>query len=369
MIYVKYIAFSIIGIYALLILYFFYGWCKLRLFADSRLKDSMPLSVIVACRNEEHNIAELLRCLIAQNYPTQKTEIILINDHSIDNTKRVALECIRDYGHIKLYDLPNGLRGKKDAISFGVEKSGCDLIVTTDADCTMNQNWLRELILYYKEKKPKLISGPVCLKYEETIFQKFQALEFLSLIGSGAGAMGVHKAIMCNAANMLFEKSLYKQCCIKNDLASGDDMFLMLCAKAQNKKNIQFIKSREAIVSTEAAKGIKSFYHQRVRWTSKSKAYKDPDIIFTAILVALTNIILGVSMIYSITNLTFSDFTLLFLLKSVSDFILLFSVTRFFKSKKLMLYFIPLQIIYPFYIITTVLFGLIGNFKWKDRTF
>jgi len=189
------------------------------------------------------------------------------------------------------------------------------------------------------------------------------------LIGSGAGAIGINRAIMCNAANLLFEKQLFTNCSLNNHLASGDDIFLMLYAKLIDREGIHFIKSRNAIVESESVKTVSSFFNQRKRWTSKSKAYRDFDIIFTAILVTIANTLLGIAIIYSFVRIDILDLIVLFSIKSVADFILLFSVTTFFKSRKLMFYFIPLQIIYPFYIIATVLFGLIGNFSWKGRKF
>ena len=175
---------------------------------------------------------------------------------------------------------------------------------------------------------------------------------------------------MCNGANLLFEKSLYENCNIQNKLASGDDVFLMLHAKGLDKKSIQFIKSTAAIVYTKPAKTIKDFFHQRVRWTSKSKAYRDFDIIFTAIFVALANLVLASSFIYSFWDYSFFKISiLLFTLKSIADLVLLIPVSKFFCQQGNLWLFIPLQIIYPFYIVFTVIFGLLGNFTWKGRYF
>ncbi|HOY94590.1 MAG TPA: glycosyltransferase family 2 protein, partial [Catalimonadaceae bacterium] len=44
------------------------------------------VSVLIACRNEEKNLPSLLSQLAQQNYPSEKTEFILINDHSEDGT-------------------------------------------------------------------------------------------------------------------------------------------------------------------------------------------------------------------------------------------------------------------------------------------
>ena len=379
-----YIAFAILGIYILIILFFSYGWGKLKPYIHNNLFKAVPVSVVVACRNEEESILQNLECLVYQTYPKEKTEIIIVNDHSTDNTRDIILRFIKDYPHIKLLDPPETMKGKtclpclagrqatgkKDALAFGINNSNSDVIVTTDADCVMKSDWLNTMIQYYIEHKPKILVGPVSFEYSRNIFHKLQTLEFLSLIGSGAGAIGVNKSIMCNGANLLFEKSLYENSNTQNNLASGDDIFLMLYAKSIDKKSIHFIKSTEAIVYTKSAKTIKDFFHQRVRWTSKSKVYRDFDIIFTAIFVALANLLLASSFIYSFWDYSFFKIlTLFFVLKSIIDLVLLIPVSKFFHQQGNLWLFIPLQIIYPFYIVITVIFGLIGNFTWKGRYF
>ena len=367
----EYTAISIIGIYSLTILVFSIGWMKLKIFKSSGTFDTIPISIIVACRNEEDNILHLLKSLTKQTYIKEKTEIIIINDHSSDNTRDIISRFIQDFQHIKLFDLPENKTGKKEALAYGIKNSNSDIIITTDADCTIKKYWLNSLVNYYIQSKPKLLVGPVAFSYRNNnIFQKLQAFEFLSLIGSGAGAIGVNKPIMCNGANLLFEKSLYENSNIKSHIASGDDIFLMLQTKKKYEKAVHFIKSRDAIVYTKTAKSIKDFFHQRVRWTSKSKAYRNFDIIFTALIVTFANLVLAFSFLYTIWDFSFlNTFILLFIIKSIFDLFILIPVTKFFHTLKLLWLFFPLQIIYPFYIVFTVIFGLIGNFNWKDRYF
>ena len=367
----EYIALPIAGIYSLTILLFYIGWMKLRTFISSGIFDTIPISIIVACRNEEDNILHLLKSLSKQTYPKENTEIIIIDDHSEDNTRKIIAEYIEKNKFIKLLELPDNKTGKKEALAYGIKNSNSDIIITTDADCTTNKNWLKTIVNYYIQFKPKLLVGPVAFNYRNNnIFQKLQAFEFLSLIGSGAGAIGINQPIMCNGANLLFEKSLYENSNIKNHIASGDDIFLMLYAKKINKKSIHFIKSKEAIVYTRPVKSVKEFLNQRIRWTSKSKAYRDFDIIFTALIVTFANLVLAFSFAYTIWDFSFlNTFILLFIIKSIFDLLILIPVTKFFHTVKLLWLVFPLQIIYPFYIVFTVIFGLIGNFNWKDRYF
>jgi cellulose synthase/poly-beta-1,6-N-acetylglucosamine synthase-like glycosyltransferase len=234
----------------------------------------------------------------------------------------------------------------------------------------MNENWILSLTNYYLHFKPKLLVAPVVFEPQNNLFQKFQALEFMSLMGSGAGAIGINRPIMCNGANLLFEKSIYENTVHNNTYASGDDIFLMLHTKKEFRKEIHFIKSTEALVYTKPVQTVNELFGQRIRWTSKSKAYRDFDILFSAIIVALSNLFLVLFLIGSAFIREFLLFFLFaFIVKSIVDLILLVPVSRFFNQQKLLWLFLPLQLIYPFYISFTAFAGLVGKFSWKNRIY
>jgi len=365
---ITYIVLFVILIYVLVILAFAYGWVKIKAFTSKTTYQYPKVSIVIAFRNEEENISQLLHSLSAQTYPKDNTEIILVDDHSTDNTVEI-IEKNTDIA-IQLVKLPENQTGKKAALAYGINLSTAEILITTDADCTMGKNWVSSLVNYYLINNPKLLVAPVLFSPVKSMFQKFQALEFLSLIGSGAGAIGIGRPIMCNGANLLFEKSLYENALLENNYASGDDIFLLLSAKKQHRKEIHFIKSIDALVYTKPTQTIHDFFKQRIRWTSKSKAYRDFDIVFTAIIVAFTNLMLAVTLVATFISRDFLFyFLLMIIIKSIADMMLLIPVTRFFKQQILMWWFVPLQIIYPFYIVFTILAGIFGKFTWKNRSF
>lgn len=364
-----YIAVFILGFYALIILKYARGWHYIKPYRSLLTSHSIPVSIVVACRNEENAIAQLLDSLVNQNYLKKHTEIIIIDDHSEDCTVKIIQKYIDRYSYIKLFKLTNNVYGKKAALNLAIKKATNDLILTTDADCTMSINWIKTFVDYYSNHKSKLIVGPVILKHNN-LFQKVQTLEFMSLVGSGAGAIGIKRPIMNNGANLFFEKSLYAESDQHQEIASGDDIFLLLHTKKKHRNTINFLKSKDAIVYTNPTNSLKQFFNQRIRWTSKSKAYNDFDIIFTSLIVSFTNLLLACALVCSFCNTSFFvTYLLLFFVKSMIDLTILYPVALFFNQRKLLWFFVPLQIFYPFYIVLTVVFGLMGNFMWKNRSF
>jgi glycosyltransferase involved in cell wall biosynthesis len=121
------------------------------------------ISVLVAARNEALNLPYLLRDLAKQRYPKALLEVIIINDHSTDDTVfqienlRNELDFPVHIIHLEEFDV----RGKKNAIKIGVRKAQGELIVCTDADCRVGEFWVLGMQQLYKGQNAKLISGGV----------------------------------------------------------------------------------------------------------------------------------------------------------------------------------------------------------------
>ena len=109
-------------------------------------KDSQGISIIVAARNEENNIRNVLTKLIKQSYPKDRYEIIIVDDRSEDNTKIIVDEFCKSYSHIKILSIPtNEKGGKKRALNKGINEAKFSLLAFTDADCLPQPNWLNEI--------------------------------------------------------------------------------------------------------------------------------------------------------------------------------------------------------------------------------
>ncbi len=327
------------------------------------------ISILVAVRDEEKNIFNLLNSIFKQNFPKKNFELILVDDFSEDKTSEIIEKFIEKTDNFLLLKLKNKSKnGKKYALKKAIKKSKGNLIITTDADCIMGTNWLITIASYYEKFRPKMIVAPVLLKGEKTLFQKMQSLEFLSLIASSAGAIGMKKAIMCNGANLIYEKKIINDDFFFEKSVSGDDIFLMLNLKKKYKNQIHFLKSKDAIVFTKSQKTFSDFIEQRKRWTSKSKFYKDFDIIYVSILIFLNNFLLFLNFILSFFEKKyFFLFLILFFTKFMMDFIFLRRSSKFFEKKFEKKIFFILQFIYPFYIVFIALYGNFSSFIWKKR--
>ena len=360
------IIFIFLILYVVLILNYYLGWRKIKL--PKKLEITPKVSVVIALRNEESEIEKLLNNLKAQIYPINQLQLILVNDHSTDNTLGLLQNFKAD--NLTVLDMPKAEFGKKNAISKAIQIAKGEIILITDADCSFSPNWIQTMVGYFTDNKIKLVSGPVNYHQKKGLFQHLQALEFASLIGSGAGAIGSGNAIFCNGANMAYKKEVFLEVNnYKNDnTASGDDVFLLHSVKQRYPNGIAFAKDKNAIVKTNALNTLSAFINQRKRWTAKSSSYTDRRTIYTSFLVLFTNLSLLYLFVLCFFDSQLANYFIgFYLLKFMIDLIFLIPILDFFKRKDLIKWILPFELFYSFYIVLIVTLSFTNSFEWKGR--
>lgn len=354
------------------------GWEKLELFKTPT--DFVPTvftSILIPVRNEAQNIQKCLHSIFKQNYPSALFEVIVIDDHSEDETVRIVektddqrLKLLRVKDFIKT-ESPRSF--KKKAIEIGIANARGQLIVTTDADCIAGDNWLMSIVSFYESKHSKFIAAPVNFFDEKNTFERFQSLDFLGMMGvTGAGIQG-KLMNMCNGANLAYEKKVFEE--VNgfegiDHLASGDDMLLMQKIAKRYPDGIGFVKSREAVMLTKAQLTLKAFFNQRIRWASKTSSYKEWKVTMILIVVFLfcSNIVLSFFLIpfFGLTMVLL--FGLQLMIKTIMDYFFLERMAGFFNRKDLIGSFLPAQFLHIAYIVSIGLLTVfVKKYDWKGR--
>ncbi|MFD2552799.1 glycosyltransferase family 2 protein [Sphingobacterium tabacisoli] len=348
------------------------GWAKIPCFKSSKVT-SERVSVLIAARNEEDNIARTIDCILNQDFPKENLELIIVDDHSTDSTAAI----VRSYADrgVRLLQLSIGDKlnsYKKYAITKAIEMSTGDIIITTDADCRMGKDWLRTVVQYFETNDSYLVSSPVLYSEEKTHFEELQTLEFMYLIGLGAAGIGNHSPTTCNGANLAYRKSVFFEMDGFNgidNLASGDDELFLHKVAEKYADKIGFCKSKEAIVYTDAKPDLKSFISQRKRWASKSTKYKNKKVVALGVSIWLFNLALLVSLFAFLFRMPEFNWILLtaFALKIVVEFLFMEPITAFMGRKELLKYVPILSIVHSFYIVYIGIAGNTGKYDWKGR--
>lgn len=361
-------------IYVLVVATFIIGWRKILYFKSNDTPAKTTVSILVAARNEEAQIRKTITDLLAQDYEKSLVEIIIVDDHSTDQTSAI-IDSFSDQG-VKLIKLneSSALNSyKKRAIQTAITQSTGKLIVTTDADCRMGPNWLKTIVNYYETYHYKMISSPVAYFEEKNTFELVQSLEFSYLIGLGASTIGNKNPSTCNGANLAYERAVFFEVggfAGIDQLASGDDELLLHKIAALHEGKIGFLKNRDAIVYTHAKPTLNEFIQQRKRWASKTTHYKDRLIIVLGVSIWLFNLSIILNALLEIIfpeSMSLQFLIAQLLMKLAIESIFLNHVTSFFKRKQLLVLLPLLNIPHIFYMVYIGIAGNAGKYNWKNR--
>ncbi|MBK1439769.1 glycosyltransferase [Parapedobacter sp. ISTM3] len=348
------------------------GWLALPVFSK-KTRPVTKVSVLIAARNEEANIGRTLSDILAQDFPADLLEVIVVDDHSTDNTSAIV-QTFAPLG-VKLLKLNESepLNSyKKKAISTAIAVATGELIVTTDADCRMGKNWLATIVSYVEQHHSFLVSAPVIYSEQRSFFEELQTLEFLYLIGLGAAGIGHRRPSTCNGANLAYRRDVFHEMGGFNGidhLASGDDELFLHKVAAKYPDKVGFCKSRDAIVYTDAKANLRGFLHQRKRWASKSTHYKNKGLVALGVAIWLFNCLLlftGIAVLCCDTVL-WPMFTLALAMKLMVECCFLYPLCRFAKRMGLLAYLPLLTVLHIVYMVYIGMAGNIGKYQWKGR--
>jgi glycosyltransferase involved in cell wall biosynthesis len=371
------VLYIIIAIYCLTIIALIYGFTKVNSFDYLGLKPKTKFSIVVPFRNEAENLPILLDSFSKLNYPNDFFEVILVDDES-EEVFSVQCSDPSDSELAKQYNVQiiknNRVSNspKKDAISTAIQVVKNDWIITTDADCVVNENWLSALDNYIQLHNISMIAGAVSYKCENSFLHHFQQLDLASLQGATIGSFGLKKGFMCNGANFAYTKSFFQELngFEGNDgISSGDDVFLLQKAIAKFPEKVHYLKSENNIVITKPLDYWKSLFYQRVRWASKTGSYQSGFGKGLGLVVFGGNLawILGVGC-WVLGVIMFQNVVLLSLLKFIIDAVLIFKANHFLTKNKTH-YLILGSLFYPFFSVIVALYSLLGKYEWKGRRF
>ena len=352
-----------------------YGFDKIKTFKPERKPAKTTFSVIVPFRNEAENLPNLLASISTLNYPRDLYEVILVDDDSDDGSANLIDEFllnkitnIRVISNVRTSNSP-----KKDAITSAIGISKHEWIITTDADCLLPKYWLDNFNMYIQKHDVKCLAAPVTYSYESHFLNRFQLLSMLSLQGATVGGFGINVPFLSNGANFAYKKTVFEALngfLGNNDIASGDDIFLLEKIQKQYAGFLHYLKCDEAIVLTKAQTSWGALINQHIRWAAKTSRYKNTFGKIVGTIVFLMNTLLVFLFMLTILSLL-SPKILLYVtvIKLYIDFLLIYKTASFFNQKHILKHYLLSFVIYPFFSCYVAVLSVFTGYHWKGRRF
>ena len=351
--------------YTIFIIFIISGLFRHNILPVSNLETLPFVSIIIAARNEEKNLPDLLDDLINQEYPSNKFEIIIINDRSYDSTPKILLKASENYAFVKTITVNEEsvhMTPKKNAIDLGIKKSKGEVILATDADCRVGPLWVASMTYSLVSKNRIVIGYSEISKIRDTLFEAYQKIDFLAILTANAGAAGWDHYWSGTGQNLAYYKEDYFKIggfTPVKDKISGDDMYLVQSISKLKKGYIHIDPNSH--VKTKAMTSIKDFFNQRIRWSSNSKAnYKKNPLFFSFLMISFVeNLLILMSLFFALKAY------FIWGLKIILDSLVILSGAKLFERSfdfKTYLIWAALQ---PIYIPIIGVLGLLNKFNWK----
>ncbi len=118
------------------------------------------VSVIVPVRNDPR-IRRCLRALLGQTYPAERTELIVVDNRSSDETPVVVRE------HPVTLLVENRTLSPYAARNRGIERARGEILAFTDADCVPDKDWLTRAVAALEREGADLVGGRVRFRFSE----------------------------------------------------------------------------------------------------------------------------------------------------------------------------------------------------------
>jgi|694.fasta_scaffold01591_14 cellulose synthase/poly-beta-1,6-N-acetylglucosamine synthase-like glycosyltransferase len=344
----------LLGLYLITLILLFIGIINIKPQKSQTFSSYKNFSIVVVYRNEKENLPQLLLTFEKLDYPKENFEILMMDDGSDEvfdfSTYQLPIRSIKNK---RISASP-----KKDAITLAVDYANHDWLVLTDADCLVNALWLKNLNNYLQKNTEKqMVCGSVFINKPHGFFSAFQAWDFVSLQATTIGSFGLNRPFMCNGANMAFTKTIFKTVdgySGNNQMASGDDVFLLQKIFAVKPESLGFLFHSDFFVRTKAVNSFKHLIAQRARWGIKAKAYSSIWGKYLSLLIVVISLVF-------VWRLIVLDFWFVSAKLFIDGLFLMYFAKQFGQKIKFLL---PSLLFYPFMVVC-ILWSSFFKMRWK----
>lgn len=318
------------------------------------------ISIIVPAHNEEKNIERKINQLISINYPRNRFEIIIVDDFSNDNTKKICKSYSKKINYIRL----NKRKGKISALNEGMYNATNDIIVITDADTKVNPNSIKNLVNNFYDSSIGAVNSNLKISQTKTWISNIENAYVNQMNRFLLSASSKGTVIFLYGQLSAFRKSIIDK--IRSD-AAVDDIEIALNVLKKGKRVIQ---EPMAIVYENPPSNFNQLLRNKIRRTvcsieviSRNLMLLNPKLKFISFTLLSYRIIPLFSPL-----LLLGIITIFFMLSHHALFIILFFSSIFLLFKpRLLIHFLIMQVVVVISWIVFFFRRIPSGATWKNQ--
>jgi hypothetical protein len=321
------------------------------------------ISIIIAARDEEKNLSDLVQRLINLDYSDDHFEVIFVDDNSTDETLSVLIQLTKTFINYSILTIKEtNLSGKRNALTLGISKAKYPNILVTDADCRPEKNWLKA---YSKKLNDgfDFLFGIAPFYQRKNLISKISCFENLRNSILSFSLASLNLPFTAAARNFGFTKKAFEQLggyANTKDTISGDDD-LLLREAVKNKMKIGVVTDPLSFVYSETKKTLSGYLQQKARHTQTSFHYLKKHQLILGFWHLLNLAILLSPLLMFVSPF----FGILLPVKLLIDFFVVQFHQRKFGYKFLVFETFYLQIFYELFLIVHFVNARFIDVKWK----
>jgi glycosyltransferase involved in cell wall biosynthesis len=120
-------------------------------------QDKPFVSVIIPCRDEEKFIAQCLESVMANDYPKDRLEVLVIDGISEDGTRAIVEGYVKCYSFVRLFENPKKIA--PTALNIGIAHAKGEIIMRMDAHNIYPTNYISGLVAWLEKRGADNVGG------------------------------------------------------------------------------------------------------------------------------------------------------------------------------------------------------------------
>jgi glycosyltransferase involved in cell wall biosynthesis len=150
------------------------------------INDSLYVSIIIPCRNEERFISQCLKSILQQDYPKEKIEVFIIDGMSEDRTREIIKNFQFPNPNFQLRLIDNPKKFTPFGLNIGIKEAKGEIIIRMDAHATYEKDYVSKCVKYLKEYNADCVGGVLkTIPAENTLIAKAIAISLSHPFGAG----------------------------------------------------------------------------------------------------------------------------------------------------------------------------------------